>query len=134
LVVARLRHSAPGTPDIGPPHPRAVDRQLLPAKGHDARLAARPRVRAVGLVLIPRTAQPGHLVLQKTRSDEQTQLDGQTLQGVLHQAGQLVPIQGKPHLSVGLVPLGSTFGRLSLVSDPSVRLGSFPGGSSSTKG
>jgi hypothetical protein len=88
-------------------------------------------VRAVGLVLVPRSAQPGHLVLQEARSDQQTQLDGQTVEGVLHQGHQFIPIQGELHLSVGVVPLGSTFGRLSLVSDPSVRIGSFQGGSSS---
>src|SRR5262249_28158779 len=40
---------------------------------------------------------------------------------------------GELHLSVGVRPLGSTVRRLSLVSDPSVRIGSFQGGSSSSR-
>src|SRR5262249_62212766 len=106
----------------------------LPGEGPHAPLATIPRVRAARLVLVPRPAQTCPLVLQDVRSDQQTQFDGQTLQGVLHQGQQLVPIEGELHLLVGVLSLGSTLGQLSLVSDPSVRIGSFQGGSSSTKG
>src|SRR5262249_53561379 len=118
---------------VGPPHSRSVNRQFLPGEGHHTPLAPIPRVRAARLMLVPRPAQTRHLVLQDVRSDQQTQFDGQTLQGVLHQGQQLVPIEGELHLSVGVRPLGSTVRRLSLVSDPSVRIGSFQGGSSSSR-
>ena len=103
---------------VGPPHAGTVDRQLLPGQGRDAPLVAIPRVRAVGLVLVPRPAQPGHLVLQEARGDQQAQLDGQTLQGVLHQGQQLVPIQGELDLAAGVLVLGSTLGRLSACVGP----------------
>src|SRR5262249_7209423 len=83
------------------------------------------------LVLVPRSAEPRYLVLQDVGSDQQTDLDSQALQRVLHQGQQLVPIQGELDLPAGVLVLGSALGRLRLASGLSVRIGSVQGGSSS---
>jgi hypothetical protein len=75
-------------------------------------------------------AQPGHLVLQEARGDQHAQLERQALQGVLHEAEQLIAIQGELDLAAGGHDGDSGLGWLGLVGVLSLRIGSFPGGSS----
>jgi hypothetical protein len=53
-----------------------------------------PGMSPAGPALVTGPAQLGHLVLQEARGNQEPQLDGQALQGVLHQAEQFVPIRG----------------------------------------
>jgi hypothetical protein len=75
-------------------------------------------------------AQPGHLVLQEAGGDQHAQLERQALQGVLHQAEQLVEIQGKLDLAAGGPDGYRGLGRPGLVGSMLPRRGSFQGGSS----
>jgi hypothetical protein len=77
-----------------------------------------------------RPAQPGHLVLQEARDDQHAEFECQALQGILHQAEQLVAIQGELDLAVGCPDGDSRLGRRWLVGVASLRIGSFQGGSS----
>ena len=117
---------------VGPPHPGPVDRQLLAGERRDAPLAAVSGVRAVGPAFVPPAAEPRDLVLQDRGGDQQAQLDGQALQGVLHEGEQLVPIQRQLDLAAGIGPSGAMIGRLPLVGAATLRIGSFQGGSSSS--
>jgi hypothetical protein len=74
-------------------------------------------------------AQPGHLVPQEAGGDQHVQLERQALQGVLHQAEQLIAIQGEMHLAGGHDG-DRGLGRLGFVRIVSLRIGSFQGGSS----
>ena len=89
-----------------------------------------PRVGPVGLTLMARPAQPGHLVLQEAGDDQHAQLERQALQGILHQAEQLIAIQGELDLAVGCPDGDSRLGQRWLVGVVSLRIGSFQGGSS----
>jgi hypothetical protein len=57
-------------------------------------------------------------------------LERQALQGVLHQAEQLIAIQGELDLAAGGHDGDRVLGWLGLVGVVSLRIGSFPGGSS----
>jgi hypothetical protein len=78
-------------------------------------------------------AQPGHLVLQEAGGDQHAQCERQALQGVLHQAEQLVAIQGELDLAAGSHDGDMGLGWLGLVGVLSLRIGSFQGGSSSSR-
>jgi hypothetical protein len=84
----------------------------------------------VGLTLRAPPAQPGHLILQEARGDQHAQLEHQALQGVLHQAEQLIAIQGELDLAAGGHDGDRSLGWLGLVGVVSLRRGSFQGGSS----
>ena len=84
----------------------------------------------VGLTLMAPPAQPGHLVLQETGGDQHAQFERQALQGVLHEAEQLLAIQGELDHAAGGHDGDRGLRRLGLVRDVSLRIGSFPGGSS----
>jgi hypothetical protein len=84
----------------------------------------------VGLTLMAPPAQPGHLVLQEAGGDQQAQFERQALPGVLHQAEQLIAIQGELDLAVGCPDGDNGLGRRWLVGVVSLRIGSFQGGSS----
>ena len=91
---------------VGVPHPGTCDRHLLPSQGGYAPLMAVPGVRPLGLALVASPAQSGHLVLQETRGDQQTQFRGQRLQGILHQDQEFVSIQGELDSPAGCLGLG----------------------------
>jgi hypothetical protein len=91
-----------------------------------------PGVHAVGLTLVATPTESGHLVLQEAGGDQESHLDGQGFQRVLHQSEQFVPIQGQLDLSQGFSRLGPMLGLLPLVRRPPLRIGSFQGGSSSS--
>jgi hypothetical protein len=84
----------------------------------------------VGLTLRAPPAQPGHLVLQEAGGDQHAQFERQVLQGVLHEAEQLVAIQGELELAAGGHDEDSGLGRLGLVRVVSLRISLFQGGSS----
>ena len=83
-----------------------------------------------GLTLRAPPAQPGHLVLQETGGDQHAQFERQALQGVLHQAEQLIAIQGELDLAAGCLDGDRGLGRPGLVGSMWLRRGSFQGGSS----
>jgi hypothetical protein len=62
--------------------------------------------------------------------DQHAQFERQALQGVLHQVESRIAIQGELDLAAGGSGGDSRLGRLGLVSVVSLRIGSFPGGSS----
>jgi len=70
---------------VGAPHAGTGDGDLLAGQGRRTPLVAVPGVGPVGLTLMAWPAQPGHLVLQETRGDQDAQFERQALQGVLHQ-------------------------------------------------
>jgi hypothetical protein len=84
----------------------------------------------MGLTLRAWPAQPGHLVLQEARGDQHPQFERQALQGVLHEAEQLVAIQGELDHAAGGHDGDRGLGRLGLVRVVPLRIGSFQGGSS----
>jgi hypothetical protein len=51
-----------------------------------------PGALATGLSLVSLSAQPAHLVFQDGRSNEQAQLNGQTVRGILHDWKQFIPV------------------------------------------
>jgi hypothetical protein len=69
----------------------------------------------VGLTLIAWPAQPGHLVLQETGDDKHPQFERHALQGVLHEAEQLLAIRGELDLAAGGAGGDSRLGRLGLL-------------------
>jgi hypothetical protein len=75
-------------------------------------------------------AQPGHLVLQETRGDQHAQFERQALQGILHEAEQLIAIQGELDLAAGGPDGDRGLGPPGLVGSMLLRIGSFQGGSS----
>jgi hypothetical protein len=75
-------------------------------------------------------AQPGHLVLQEAGGDQHAQFERQALQGVLHQAEQLIAIQGELDLAARGYDGDRGLGWLGLVGVLSLRIGSFQVGSS----
>jgi hypothetical protein len=75
-------------------------------------------------------AQPGDLVLQNRGGDQQAQVHGQGFKGVLHQAKQLVTVQGELDLAAGCLDGDKGLGRPGLVGSMLLRIGSFQGGSS----
>jgi hypothetical protein len=112
---------------VGASHAGTRDGDLLAGQGRRAPLVAVPRVGPVGLTLMASSAQPGHLVLQEARGDQHAQFERQALRGILHQAEQLVPIQGELDHAAG----GSDGDRgLGPVGVLSLRIDSFQGGSS----
>jgi hypothetical protein len=84
----------------------------------------------VGLTLRAWPAQPGHLVLQEARGDQHAQLERQALQGIVHEAEQLLAIQGELDLAAGCLDGARGLGRPGLVRSMLLRIGSFQGGSS----
>jgi hypothetical protein len=84
----------------------------------------------VGLTLRAWPAQPGHLVLQEAGGDQRAQLERQALQGILHQAEQLIAIQGELDLAAGGPDGDRGLGRPGLVESMLLCIGSFQGGSS----
>jgi hypothetical protein len=84
---------------------RAIERaggrpHCLPAYSPDFNLIAQACVdRTVWLSLISGAAETVDLVLEQSRGDQQPELQGHALQGVLHQLEQLFPIQGQLDLS-----------------------------------
>ena len=89
-----------------------------------------PRMGPVGLTLMAPPAQPGHLVLQEAGDDQHAEFKRQTLQGILHQAEQLIAIQGELDLAAGCLDGDRWLGRPGLVGGMLLRRGSFQGGSS----
>jgi hypothetical protein len=75
-------------------------------------------------------AEPRHFVFQEAGSEQHSQLECQALQGILHQAEQLVAIHGELELAVGCPDGDSRLGRRWLMGVGSLRIGSFQGGSS----
>jgi hypothetical protein len=75
-------------------------------------------------------AQPGHLVLQEAGGDQHPQFERQALQGILHQAEQLIAIQGELDHAAGGHDGDRGLSWLGLVGVLSLRIGSFQGGSS----
>jgi hypothetical protein len=84
----------------------------------------------VGLTLRAPPAQEGHLVLQEAGGDQHAQFDRQALQGILHEAEQLVAIKGEPDLAAGGPDGDRGLSWLGLVGVLSLRIGSFQRGSS----
>ena len=80
---------------ISVPHARAFDGQLLAGKRRYAPLVAVSGVLPTGLSLVSLAAQPGDLVLENGGGNEHTKLNGQTVQGSLHDCEQFLPIQGE---------------------------------------
>jgi len=74
------------------PHAWAFDGQLLASKRRYAPLVAVSGVLATGLSLVSLSAKPGHLVLENGGGNEQTKLNGQTVQGSLHDCEQFIPV------------------------------------------
>ena len=90
-------------------------------------------VRAFGLALVPRAAKPGHLVFQEREATIRPISVAKLASESCIMASSSSRSRGS--WTARLVPLlGSTFGRLRLVSNHSVRVRSFQGGSSSKKG
>jgi hypothetical protein len=83
----------------------------------------------VGLTLRAPPAQAGHLVLQEAGGDQHAQLARQALQGILHEAEQLVSIQGELDLAAGGHDGDRGLGWLGLVGVVSLSIGSLQGGS-----
>jgi hypothetical protein len=77
---------------VGAPHAGTRDGDLLASQGRRTPPMAIPRVGPVGLAFRAPPAQPGHLVLLEGRGDQHPQFERQALQGVLHQAEQLIAI------------------------------------------
>jgi hypothetical protein len=115
---------------VGAPHAGTRDGDLLAGQGRRTRLVAVPRVGPVGLTLMAPPAEPGDLVLQEARGDQHAQLEGQALQGVLHQAEQHIAIQGELDHAAAGHDGDRVLGWLGLVGVVSLRIGSFQGGSS----
>jgi hypothetical protein len=84
----------------------------------------------VGLTLGAWLAQPGHLVLQEPGDDQHAWFERQALQGIFHQAEQLIAIQGELDLAAGCLDGDRGLGRPGLVGSMLLRRGSFQGGSS----
>ena len=72
----------------------------------------------------------GKLALQEARDDQDAEFERQALQGILHQAEQLIAIQGELDLAAGGHDGDGGLGWLGLVGILSLRIGSFQGGSS----
>ena len=84
------------------------------------------------LPLVPGAAEAGDFVLQEGGGDQQAELQREALQRVLHQAKELVAIQGQLNLTItraGLALMGG-MGRVPLVGAGPVRVVSLQGGSS----
>jgi hypothetical protein len=103
---------------------------LLADEGRNAPLVTVPVVSTLGLALVSSATQARDFVLREGGGDEQAQLNGQSLQGVLHQGEQLVAIQRQLDLSAGLRAPGNRAGRL-LSRVLRVGMGSIQGSSSS---
>jgi hypothetical protein len=120
------------TPAVGVPNAGTLDGDLLAGEGGHASPAAVARVAAARLPLVAGAAEARDLVLQEAGGDQQAKLQGQVLQGVLHQLQEFVAIQGQLDVTIagaGLAFMGG-MGRVPLVGAGSVRVISLQGGSS----
>ena len=93
-------------------------------------MVAVPGVGPVGLTLMAWPAQPGHLVLQEAGDDQHAEFERQAFEGILHQAEQLIAVQGELDLAAGCLDGDRGLGGPGLVGSMLLRIGSFQGGSS----